>query len=229
MIKDETVEALAKQWDGLTRCEKDAVITEAEVMRKHVRAEMESRFEPVGIEGSLHWSFINSSYEIAKGIAEGFGSDPDFVYAVELATLKAALSPKMLAWEHARQYLFKALNDPYVMDNPATAELFLHAYSEVLDASPFTQKDDLFWRMKYFAAKEKISDRASSAAKSKNAVAREFVVTAYNNRTDKGQSKASFSTQYAGLVKSKFQIIIGADTIARDWLPKSGKGALGVS
>ncbi len=70
------------------------------------------------------------------------------------------------------------------------------------------------------------STRARKAAQSKNAAARSWVLSEWENRTDKGQSKASFARQYAPMVKKKFPKIsspVTAETIARDWLPKGNK------
>jgi hypothetical protein len=67
------------------------------------------------------------------------------------------------------------------------------------------------------------SQSKAAIAGKKNANIREWVLEQWESRNDKGQSKASFSKQYASLVKSKYQITIGADTIARDWLPRGGK------
>lgn len=226
MLRDEFVESLLLRWKSLTPSEKEEIKTQAEVMRKHVPIEMENHFLPKGIEGSLHWDFVNSSYDISKGFAECFSGDPDFAYAVELETLKAVMSPAMLAWEHARQHLYKALCDPVVLVNPTTVTLLQNSYSQILDAAPYTNADDLFWRLKYDAIKEKISDRASAAAKSqhaKNADARFWVLQEWGAIEDKRGKKAKFSRDYAMLVKKQFGVLIGADTIARDWLPKNDK------
>lgn len=74
-----------------------------------------------------------------------------------------------------------------------------------------------------FEAGKKIegSTRARKSAQSKNAEPRAWVLSEWQNRTDKGQSKASFARQYAPLVKAKFDVLVNADTISRDWLPKA--------
>lgn len=68
------------------------------------------------------------------------------------------------------------------------------------------------------------SARARKAAKLKNDKPRAWVLSEWNKRTDKGQSKASFARQYAPMVKKRFPndpAGVTAETIARDWLPKA--------
>ncbi len=67
------------------------------------------------------------------------------------------------------------------------------------------------------------SQHKSNIAKSKNAQPRAWVLSEWNNRQDKGQSKASFARQYAPMVKKRFpkdSAAVTPETIARDWLPK---------
>ena len=67
-----------------------------------------------------------------------------------------------------------------------------------------------------------ISQKASQAAKSKNAPARAWVRNEWNNRNDKDQGKAAFARVFVLLVKKQFDLKVTAETIARDWLPKEG-------
>lgn len=67
------------------------------------------------------------------------------------------------------------------------------------------------------------SDQARKNAQSKNGEMRAWVLSEWNNRTDTAMSKAAFSRQYAALVKSKNDLIVTPETIARDWLPKAKK------
>ena len=81
-----------------------------------------------------------------------------------------------------------------------------------------------------FEAGQKIerSTRARKSAQSKNAEPRAWVLSEWQNRTDKGQSKASFAKQYAPLVKKRFpkdSAAVNPETIARDWLPKDKKAS----
>ncbi|MBK6558565.1 hypothetical protein [Candidatus Skiveiella danica] len=72
------------------------------------------------------------------------------------------------------------------------------------------------------------SQHKSDIAKSKNAQPRAWVLSEWHNRTDKGQSKASFARQYAPIVKKRFpkdSAAVTPDTIAREWLPKAKKAA----
>ena len=74
-------------------------------------------------------------------------------------------------------------------------------------------------------AGQRFLDKSNSAYKSeiarlKNAVPRAFVLSAWTERSDQGQSKAAFARQFAPLVKREFGLVITPETIARDWLPK---------
>jgi len=73
------------------------------------------------------------------------------------------------------------------------------------------------------ALKRGVSQIASDNAKSKNAIARAWVLTEWEKRPDKGQTKAAFSRDHVHFVKQKFGQKIDAQTIARDWLPKTKK------
>jgi hypothetical protein len=64
------------------------------------------------------------------------------------------------------------------------------------------------------------SQHKADIARAKNARPRAWVCSAWDARTDKGQSKAAFSRQYAQLVKSRFNLIVTPETIARGWLLK---------
>ncbi|MFO1245498.1 MAG: hypothetical protein U1E71_10005 [Ramlibacter sp.] len=65
------------------------------------------------------------------------------------------------------------------------------------------------------------SAHKAAIASAKNAHPRAWVVEQWRDRKDKNQSKASFARQHASLVKNKFKVSVSADTIARDWIPKS--------
>lgn len=65
------------------------------------------------------------------------------------------------------------------------------------------------------------SQHKSDIATAKNAAAKAWVLQAWGSRPDKGESKAAFSRTHTALVKKKFNLLITADTIARDWLPKN--------
>lgn len=68
------------------------------------------------------------------------------------------------------------------------------------------------------------SEQARKNAQSKNGEARAWILNAWENRKDKGQSKAAFSKDSVHFLKQKFgQKIVEPETIARDWLPKAKK------
>lgn len=67
------------------------------------------------------------------------------------------------------------------------------------------------------------SEQARKNAQSKNGTARAWVYEEWENRADKGQTKAAFSRDYVHFVKQKFGQKVLAGTISRDWLPKTKK------
>lgn len=124
------------------------------------------------------------------------------------ATLAACELTKMY-WEPGPRYEAEARLRHCFENRPK-----FDAFEEVL----FT------WSLIEFAGrralKEGVSKRTSDAAKSKNAMPREWVLRQWQTRTDKGQSKAAFARQHAALVKRRFDLDVTPDTIGRDWLPK---------
>ena len=65
-----------------------------------------------------------------------------------------------------------------------------------------------------------VSLAASEAASMKNRPAREHVAKLWAERSDLGQSKASFARMIEHEVKRKFGVSVTPDRIARYWLPK---------
>jgi len=61
---------------------------------------------------------------------------------------------------------------------------------------------------------------ASKAAGLKNHEPRDHVAKAWADRTDTGQSKASFARMVAPEVKRRFGVSVTPERIARHWLPK---------
>lgn len=76
----------------------------------------------------------------------------------------------------------------------------------------------LLCRLAHKSGRKHIKAKAASL---KNEPIREWVMNAWKNREDKGQSKAAFSREYVKLVKHKFGQLVTAETIARAWLPKT--------
>lgn len=119
--------------------------------------------------------------------------------------------------------LWDACEDEAIIASPATLTLAKAIAAFLAEASIGANIHEVFEPLTAQAAKEAISNEKRNAARSKNSTERQFVLSAWESRTDKGQSKASFARQYAGLVKTKFLTEVTADTIARDWLPKPQK------
>ncbi|MDO8699230.1 MAG: hypothetical protein Q7J75_02205 [Rhodoferax sp.] len=223
-LTEKGVENLIAQWLAMTPKEKEDV--KREVVQLH---EMVLKtWEELPLNNAL-MAFVyaikhrepTAGYAIKRSLqtAERYGV-PEAVYVIERAILHAMFSPDALAWEQACQYLTNALNDPLVKGNPVVSFLLGDALDTALDGWFHPNTENLFYRWESLGAREAASSRASNAAKSKNAVPRDWVLSAWNSRADKGQKKAAFSRQYAALVKSKFGVIVTPVTIERSWLPK---------
>ena len=65
------------------------------------------------------------------------------------------------------------------------------------------------------------SRHKSDIARAKNAAPRAWVAAEWENRQDKEQKKSEFGRVYAKLVGIKFNLVVTAETIARDWIPKN--------
>ena len=73
------------------------------------------------------------------------------------------------------------------------------------------------WLVKLARAQQQ-SMAAARAAGMKNSDARRYVATCWHSRTDRGQSKASFSRMLVPEIKRRFGVNITSDRIARHWL-----------
>lgn len=116
-----------------------------------------------------------------------------------------------------------ACEDEVIIASPAALALAKFITAFLAEASIGANIHEVFEPLTAQAAREAISNEKRNAAQSKNLTERKYVLNAWESRTDKGQSKASFARQYVGLVKTKFLTDVTADTIARDWLPKPQK------
>lgn len=90
----------------------------------------------------------------------------------------------------------------------------MRALRQTLNDHP-PSAEAVFWLM--FESRRQT---ARASAKSKNAAPRAFVVKEWEERTDRGQSKASFARIVAPRVWKKFSVKVMPDQIARYWLPR---------
>jgi len=154
-------------------------------------------------------------------------------FADDLAkTIKQAADIRFRGWVYQVKEL---ANHP---DNLASSELLeilrkacknetIKASSRILDVAMFFEK--LFADSTMGAGVEgviapigklAISDEKSRIAKSKNADIKAFVIKQWNAREDPSLSKAAFARLQVIEIKRRFKKNIGADAIARSWLPK---------
>lgn len=142
--------------------------------------------------------------------------DPSKLYQEYLNEL---ITPHTKAWIRVTELLGAAKHDPVVSVNPDAIQ-FLSLVSQIAErAWGHWDLGQVFEPM----VSALNSMNASEAAKQKNKVPHEWVLSEWQNRPDKGQGKAAFARQYAPLVKKQFNLIVNPETIARDWLPKIKK------
>lgn len=169
------------------------------------------------------WGFsLVRTKELALEMASDHG-EPVAADLVEMALIDALMAPKMMGWVHTCKHLMNALDDPNVQQNPDAVSILTSALTDIQGFVGEDKADSFFWCEKHKAAQEALSNQASQAAKQKNKLPREWVLSAWTSRPDRAQKKAAFSRQYALLVKKEFDLIVTPDTIARDWLPKAKK------
>lgn len=216
MIENSMLIDIAMEWLVLTNEEKKDIKQKTEKLRKEVKLKWKD-----GLISSMS-AFWGDSRGIAIELDSYYGHADEAdgtAYAIELACLQEMLSPRSLAWEQTCQHLTNALNDAVIQkDNVAIA--FIEEMLSVATEFDILDDEDLFSSIKSEGIKVYKSLKASNAAKSKNAKPRAWVISKWETRIDKGQSKSSFAQQYALLVKSKFDLLVTPSTIERGWLPK---------
>ena len=192
--------------------------------RKAVRVKLDDWYEEVipdefVIPGSWGFTVVNTR-NIARGMASRHGAKYA-VDTIELALFEGLFTPEMLGWVHTFKHLLNALADPDVQRNPIAVSLLETLVDEVNYAVKGTKKSEFLVEERKQAVKDAISKRASNIAKVKNQEPRAWVLSEWQNRTDMGQSKASFARQYTPQVKTKYGLLVLPETISRDWLPKT--------
>lgn len=135
-------------------------------------------------------------------------------------------TPKTKAWMRVTKLIESAQKDPDISVNPDAMEFL--SMMKTLSGDAWGHWE--ISRVLQPLIDQVKSEQAKRNAQSKNEAPRAWVLTEWENRTDKGQSKASFARQYAALAKIKFRdtdkgkdLKVTPVTIARDWLPKAKK------
>lgn len=134
--------------------------------------------------------------------------------------LSAALNtPSTIAWRRASELIQAAIQDPLITGNLVIVQ-FLERMNELALGATGAMRLEGILKPLWNEIK---SDRGRYAASQKNAKPRAWVLNAWVNRKDQGQSKAAFARQYALLVKKQYSLAVTAETIARDWLNRANK------
>jgi hypothetical protein len=217
LTQDEQRETM-RQWDAMTQGQRDALRVTLNTARQAAKE------RPV-FKLSILETWRTSSESVCEEAWNWLW--PDYFdegveTAIELAFLTRLFSPAVMAWEHAYAHVMTALADPAIAENPATQAVLQGALSAIDYNADDTQKPEhVFWFLADAESlKAAMSHRARLAAMAKNEAPRAWVRIEWQDRGDKGQSKAAFARQYAALVRRRFDLDVTSDTIARDWLPK---------
>ncbi len=227
MISDERRIQILENWERLTQEEKDDIKRQAEQLRAEA-----ANWGPF-----YHWQFCRlheHSGEVAFAMAlhakNGFVDSPKSfkhvkdigVPAFEVEILNELRSPEILALNRICSYLDRALCDPIVNQSFDAIELIESWFARISETAFGLRSSDEINPNPRKIAKSAISRHSAENAANKNSEPREWVREQWKKRTDLKQSKASFARQYVHLVKDKYKVKVTAETIARDWLPKSG-------
>lgn len=133
------------------------------------------------------------------------------------------LSPETAAWKSIAGLARKGMSDPIISQSPKALS-FLRMIEALADANLGEWPPEKTLQPIADFVK---SQQAANNAKVKNQHAREWVLTAWENRSDRTQPKKTFAAEYAELIKQTFKnsrglpLVVTPSTIERDWLPKN--------
>lgn len=124
--------------------------------------------------------------------------------------------PDIEAGAELMRILEDACNNQIIKASPRVLEIAENLKKLLSDSSMDADVEEVLAPVE----KQAISREKSRIAKSKNADIKAFVIQEWNARENKSQTKAAFSKWAVIAIKTKFRKVIGADTIAREWIPK---------
>jgi hypothetical protein len=129
------------------------------------------------------------------------------------------------AYSTLRSYLDAAINDPKIQQSENLLNLTKYIKSEIGNTGIGENEEQFRSMVGMKVAKRLKSEAASKNAKSKNQVARDFVIKKWNEHIavpSKSKNKKAFAAKMLVEVIKKFEIKkLNASTIERDWLPKN--------
>ena len=122
--------------------------------------------------------------------------------------------PKQQAWIQIEEMATLMASDTVIQQN-GEAVKFLEVICKLASkASKSSHVESIFASLFPYA----IAGQNRKIANTKNAEEKQWVLEQWKAKTNKSLSKQAFAKQHAALVKSKFQLEVSADTIARYWL-----------
>lgn len=221
MLGQDEFRRVGEEWSAMSPSQQHEVRERLEIVRRQAKA-----------RGPFSVATLRSWQEMSGSICEESATwlwptqfAPGVEAAFECAILERLLSaPEVMAWEALNRHLQAALGDPAIKSEPTVRGMVEDVLGVIEDNADWAQTDGEppLWGFlsHHEAAKQARSFNARMAARSKNAIPRAWVVSEWNDRTDRGQSKASFGKQYASLVKARFDVDVTPEQIYRAWLPK---------
>lgn len=220
MLTQDEIKSVGEEWSSMTLQQREAVQERVRALRLRAKA-----------HGPLKVSILRAWLQDSEAICEESDTwlwpvmfEEGVQWAIECAVLERLFSSKEVAsWEAAQGHIENALLDPVVSSTPKVVAMLQDVLGAINDNAdrPASESLDVWDFLRSdLARKEARTVQARIAAMSKNARPRAWVSSEWINRSDKGQSKASFARQYAPLVKNRFGVDVTPNQIERVWLPK---------
>lgn len=143
----------------------------------------------------------------------------DFYSDVYLRDVQANEGPAGHAWDRLADLLTVALDDPVIRGNGVAVE-FLEIMRSVADSTDARDTiDGVMWVFEPVFAKERAWVNAINSRPDPKY--RDWTEFQWFVCWDQTKGKQAFARWAAGQLREKFGVKVSADTIARDWLPKT--------
>lgn len=228
MISLQRAKEIAENWKKRTPEDRERIREQADLLRAEA-----ANWEP------FHHENFRRFHQDSQNHAGGFAAyaydvaeiSPEVALAfkewaipeIEVAMLEELRSPAVRAWDRTCKLLDEIMQDSVVKANPEAVKAIQSWRGKIIAvALGYRSKDDVVPPVATYA-KYAIKKHSAEIASMKNAKQRDWVQKEWESRPDKDQSKASFARQYVPLVKQRFGLQITAETIKKQWLPKSGE------
>ena len=131
-------------------------------------------------------------------------------------------STKSQAWGQCNKLLVAALNDPLIQQNSETVA-FLEQMQTLARTAIGAMDVQMVMKPLRQKVKSELARKSGEVTNQPYEAPRKWVISEWENRSDRKQSKAAFADVYVSLVKREFGILVDRRTISDKWLPKLPK------